>query len=112
MVVTKLVAFLLTSLVLLAVGIVFLFMMLVVMNGFSEGDAMWGLGIYVFLTLIVIGAMGTGATSLTARFLKKEFSPLVACLIAVPVFSLVGIVCEVVASLVGVAAAEIVRRNF
>ena len=108
----KLIAFLLTVLVLLAAGTVVFFMMLVAMNGFSESDAMWGQGIYLVLTLLVIGTTSTGAMLLTARFVKKEFSPLVACLISVPLFSLIGIVCEVVASLIGVAAAEIARRNF
>jgi len=93
----KLIAFLLTVLVLLAAGTVVFFMMLVAMNGFSESDAIWGLGVYVVLTLLVTVAMGTGGVS---------------CLIAVPVFSLIGMVCEVIGSLIGVALAEIVRRNF
>jgi len=108
----KLIAFLLTILVLLAAGTVVFFMMLVAMNGFSESDAIWGLGVYVILTLLVTVAMGTGGVLLIARFIKKGFSPLVSCLIAVPVFSLIGMVCEVIGSLIGVAVAEIVRRNF
>ena len=86
----KLIAFLLTVLVLLAAGTVVFFMMLVAMNGFSESDAIWGLGVYVILTLLVTVAMGTGGVLLIARFIKKGFSPLVSCLIAVPVFSLIG----------------------
>ena len=109
---TKLIVFSLTFLVLVAAGTVILFMMLVAMNGFSESDAMWGLGAYGVLALLITGAMSTGATLLTARFVKREFSPLVACLIAVPLFSLVGIVCEILGSLIGVGVAEIVRRNF
>ena len=108
----KLISFLLTLFVLLAAATVILFMMLLAMNGFSESEATWGLGGYVVLVLLLTGAMSTGAWLLTGRFIGKQFSPLVSCLISIPIFSLIGIAGDVICSLISVALAEVVRVHF
>lgn len=66
----KIAAFLITMLANIAAGAVILFLMLIVMNGFSGSDAEWGLGAYIILAIIVSILMSFGAVSLV-RLLKK-----------------------------------------
>jgi len=108
----KIAAFAITMLVTIAVAIVILFTMLIAMNGYSESDAMWGLGVYSLLALIVAALMSLGAFLLVGFMTNKKYSSLVSSLIAIAGFSVLGIVVELVCSLLGVGVAEIVRVNF
>lgn len=108
----RITAFLLTMIANLIAGVVIFFMVLIAMNGFSESDAQWGLGGYIILAVIVSILMGIGAVLLVHLLLKKKFSPPVSALIAIPVFSIVGIGLEVVCSLIGIGIAEYVRVNY
>lgn len=96
----------------LAAGVVIFFFMLLAMNGFSESDATWGLGAYALLALMVVILSSTGAFFLAGSLAKKQFSPVVCALIAVPVLSILSIGLEIVCSLIGVGVAEFVRVNF
>lgn len=96
----------------IAAGLMLLFMMLVAMNGFSEGDAAWGLGAYIVLAIIVSIVMSIGAAMFVQFLLKKHFSGVVSALIAIPLFSIVAIGLEVVCSLIGVGVSEFVRVNY
>lgn len=109
---TRIIASIVTFSISFAVGVVFLFGMLIAMNGYSEGDAVWGLGVYAALAVIVAGGSGVMAYYFTGVFVNKEFSPLFAVLTAVSVFAIVAVVLEVVAAVIGVGVAEIVRVNF
>ena len=108
----KITAFLTTLLLNIASGIVILFMMLVAMNGFSGSDAEWGLGAYILLAVLASILMSVGAALLVHIFLIRQFSAVVSALIAIPVFTIVGIVIEVVCSLIGIGIAEYVRVNY
>lgn len=108
----KITAFLTTLLLNIASGIVILFMMLVAMNGFSGSDAEWGLCAYILLAVLASILMSVGAALLVHIFLKRQFSAVVSALIAIPVFTIVGIVIEVVCSLIGIGIAEYVRVNY
>lgn len=108
----KITALLVTMAANIAAGVAILFFMLIAMNGYSESDAVWGLGLYVFLALVVSVAMGLTASVVAGRLVKREFNPVVAALIAISIFSLVGFGLEIVCSLVGVGLAEFVRIKF
>jgi len=106
------IATLLTTFVLnLAVGAVILLFLLVAMNGFSESDATWGLGVFVVLALLVSLSASVGAFFLTGTLIKRNFGQVASALIAVPIFSIVGIGLEIVCALAGVGVAEYVRVN-
>jgi len=108
----KIIAAILTFLVNIAAGVVIFFMMLVAMNGFSGSDAEYGLGVYIVLALIISLAMSLGAFLIVGLLLKKQCSPPLSVVIAVPIFVFVGIVLKIVSSLIGVGVAEYVRVNY
>ena len=108
----KISAFLITFLLNVAFAAVILFFMLLAMNGYSESTAMWGLGAYVILALLVSLAMGIGAYFLTGRLTKRQFSPLGATAVAVPVLAGLGVVLEIICSVIGVGVAEFLRVKF
>ena len=108
----KIIACLLTLILNIAAGVAIFVMMLVVMNGFHECDAEWGLGAYIILAVIVSIVMSVGALLLVQFLLKKQFSAVVSALIAIAVFSVVGIGLKIVCSGIGIAIAEYVRVNY
>ena len=109
---SKVTAFLLTFIVNIIAGIFILFMMLVGMNGYSESDAQWGLIAYIVLTIAITVLMSLGAVLVVGTMVRRQFSAAVAVLTAVPAFSAIGIVLEIVSSLIGVGIAEFVRVNY
>ena len=108
----KVIASLITFIANIAIGVVILFTMLIAMNGYSEKDATWGLGVYILLALIVAILTSIGALLSVGFLIKKQFSPVVSALIAIAAFSIIGIIAEIVCSLIGVGVAEIVRVNY
>ncbi len=96
----------------IVVGAVVLVFMLVIMNGFSESDATWGIGAYIVLAVVVTMAMCAGAAFLAHRLAKRELHSLLVTLISAAVFSTVGATLVSVSGFIGVMVADIVRRNF
>jgi hypothetical protein len=109
---SKIAAFLLTLIINTIVAVFIFFMMLVIMNGFSESDAEWGLIAYVVLAAVTAILTSIGAVVLSHLLQKKQFSPVMSTLIAVPVFAIVGVIVEIVCSIAGVGIAEFVRVNY
>jgi hypothetical protein len=109
---TKIAAFIITFLLNAGASVVILFAMLIAMNGYSENDAMWGLGVYVLLALVVAVLSSLGSVLLVQLLLKKQYSASISTLIAIPVFTIAGVGLEVVCSLIGIGVAEIVRVKF
>lgn len=108
----KIVAFVITLLVNIAAGVIVFFFMLLAMNGFSESDATYGLVAYIALAVLVSFLMATLAVFAVRALIKREFSGAVSGLIAVPIFSIVGVGLKIVCSVVGVLIAEFVRTNY
>lgn len=108
----KIVAFILTFLINIVAGVVVFFLMLLAMNGYSESDASYGLGAYIVLAIIVTLLMSTGAAFVAHVLLKRKYTSLVSVLIAVPIFSVIGVGLKIVCSVIGVAIAEYVRVNY
>lgn len=109
---SKITAFLITFLLNLIAGAVIFFMMLIAMNGYHESDAQWGLGAYIVLAFIGTIVMSTAAVLTVGWLIKRQYSAVKAALIAIPVFSIIGVILKIVFSLFGVGVAEFVRLNY
>ena len=108
----KIIAFVITLLTNIAIGVaVFLFMM-IAMNGFNESDAYYGFGAYIALALLVSFAMSAAAAFSVHLLTRREFRGWVAGVIAVPVFSIIGGGLKIVCSIIGVLIADYVRVNY
>jgi len=108
----KLTAFFVTLLINTAVGVAVFFFMLLAMNGFSESDATYGLGAYVFLALAVSFAMGGSAAFAVHLLMGRAFRGVTAVLISISIFSIIGAGLKIVCSIIGVLIADYVRVNY
>lgn len=108
----KIVSAIITFLINIAVGVVVLATMIIAMNGYSESDAMWGLGAFIVLALGVSLLMSLGAYIASGMLIKRQFGAVSSSLISIVVFSFLGGSLKFVCSLIGVGVAELVRVNF
>jgi hypothetical protein len=108
----KITALVITLLINLAAGVIVLFSMLLALNGFSEEDGSYGLGAYVVLGLGVTALMSMGAFVLVQVLLKRGFRKVTSALIAISIFSVIGVVLKIVCGIIGVLIADYVRVNF
>lgn len=108
----KLIAAILTALILLTSAAVIFMMMLIGMNGFSGSDASWGMGAYVAMTLIIVLISAFAAWFGTGYFVGREMNSILAVIIPVAILSLLAVVLEVAAAFAGVIIADIVRTKF
>ncbi len=105
-------AFILTFLINIVAGVCIFVLLLVAMNGYTESDATYGLAVYGVFAVFVTITMSLLAALVAKRFRKREFRAISAVLIAVVVFSLIGIFLKGICSIIGVGVAEFVRVNF
>ena len=107
----KIVAFLLTLFINIAVGVVVFFFMLLAMNGFSESDVSYGLGTYIVLAVLVSLAMASAALILVSFLLKKLYRSWIAVMISVSIFSITGAGLKIVCSMIGVLVTDFVSTH-
>ena len=108
----KIATFLITLLVNIAAGVILFFFMLIAMNGFSESDANYGIGVYLALALLVSLLMASAATGVAHVLAKREFRPWVASTVGVVVFSISGVILKSVCVIIGLLVADYVRVNY
>src|SRR5687767_4611360 len=108
----KIIAFIVTLLFNIGIGVVVFFMMLMGMNGFSESDANYGFGTYIVLAVLVSLATATLAAVTTHLLIKRAFGAVAASLIGIVCFTLIGGVLKVVCSIIGILVADFVRVNY
>ncbi|MGE3468352.1 MAG: hypothetical protein AB7J13_15640 [Pyrinomonadaceae bacterium] len=108
----KLIAFIVTLLANLAIGVVVFFGVLVTMNGYSESDAIYGLVAYGVLSFLVSIFMAASAFFLSGLLIKRKINTLAAVAIAIVALSVLGAGLKLVCGLVGVGVAEFVRTSF
>ena len=108
----KIIAFLVTLILNIAIGIAVFFFMLLAMNGFSESDANYGFGTYIVLAILVSLLMASLAATAVHLLTKRRFKAVSASLIAIASFTILGIGLKVVCSIIGVLVADFVRTNY
>ena len=108
----KVTAFVVTFFINIAISVIFLLGLLVAMNGFSESDAGWGLGAFVGLSLVTALLTSTAAALIVHFLVKKGLSSLVAPIISISIFSIVGLIAATISSVIGIAIADFVRKNY
>ena len=108
----KILAFLITLFVNIAIGVAVFFFMLLAMNGFSESDANYGFITYKVLAVLVSFLMAALASTAVHVLVKRGFSAVVASLIGIGSFTVIGLVLKVVCSIIGVLIADFVRTNY
>ncbi len=108
----KIVSALVTLILLLALAVVVFAFMIIIMNGFSESDAKWGIYGYLGLSVLVTALMSAGAAVLAGRLMKKEMHIALVVFISSAVFTAIGATLICVSGFVGVVIADIVRKNF
>lgn len=96
----------------IAVAVVVLVFMLVIMNGFSESDAQWGIYAYIGLAVVITLVMTAAAALIANRLGKRELHGVLVTLISAGAASAVGAALVSVSGFVGVVIADIVRRKF
>ena len=108
----KIIAFIFTLLLNIVIGVVVFFMMLMGMNGFSESDANYGFVTYIVLAVAVSLVTATLATVTTHLLMKRAFGAVVASLIGIVCFTMIGGVLKVVCSIIGILVADFLRVNY
>lgn len=108
----KLVSLFITFKLCIAFGVVVLATMLMAMNGYSESDSTWGIGTFILLAFAVSLLMALSSFFLAGKLIEKQYSSVAASIISILIFSIVGLVLEIVSSLIGVGVSEFVRVNY
>jgi len=104
----KVISALISFLILAAVGIVAGFFLLVALNGFGERDAMWGLGTYVLLVLVIAAGMSFAAVLIVGAFAKRQVGQVMSIVITGPICVGVGTILIFVSTIVAAAVTNIV----
>jgi hydrogenase-4 membrane subunit HyfE len=107
-VVTAVIVFLLN----VAAGVVGFFFLMLALNGFHELEANYGMGAYIILSFVGSVAMTTAAFLTVGWLLKKEYQPIVAALIAIPIFVIVGAGLKLFFVIISAILTGEVRRSF
>ncbi|HUR98327.1 MAG TPA: hypothetical protein VMZ26_09720 [Pyrinomonadaceae bacterium] len=108
----KLTAFLGTLLINVVVGVAVFLFLLLAMNGYSESDATYGLGVYIVLALLISLFMSAGAFFAVGILKRRGFRSTVAVLIVIPLLSVISAGLQIVSSIIGVLTAEFVRVHY
>lgn len=88
----KILAFIITALANIGIGVVFLFFLLIALNGYSERQA--NPGLILFIVWVLLFSLITAISSfLTTGWMekKKSFSPMVAALGSILTFVAIGV---------------------
>jgi len=111
-IIIKIVSFFFVSLCVAIVGYFAFFGMIIMMNGFSEKDAIWG--IYLYIAWAIVVTLLAGLLTIATEILierKLEWSIYVSPLVAIPVFVVLGVLLDIVGVVIGLFTADMVRRS-
>lgn len=107
----KIITFLLILGINIAVGVGFVFFLMLSLNGFSEGDAMYAFGIFIVGGLLVSVLMATAGVFLVKFLTGKEWNVFLAVLLSIVSFVVLGFILKIVIFFVGIFAADFVRTS-
>lgn len=106
----KATASLLTLLANFLVSMAITVILLIVMNGYNQSDAYYGLLTYIFLSTVITMASGYFAFKFTGRLAKRNTHVVVDLLVVVIGLSILGALLKTVSSMIGLGVAEVARR--
>lgn len=107
----KVVAFLITLILNIAIGVAVFFFLLLAMNGYSESDANYGFITYIVLAILVSLLMAALAAAAAHLLMKRGLGIVSSALIGIGSFTVLGVVLKVACSIMGVLVADLVRTN-
>lgn len=107
----KIISFLVTLAANIAIGVAVFFMLIVILNGFAERDATWGIYGYVGLAIVASLVLAALATVATGLMMKRNIHPALSVILPIIGFSVLGGVVKSVLMFVGMVIAEIVRSS-
>ena len=93
-------------------AVVVLAALVIVLNGYSESDAVYGLVACLGLSLVVTAGTSAAAFVTAKKLSDRELSSVATCLIAGGGWSLAGIALNIVCGIIGVGTTEFVRVYF
>jgi hypothetical protein len=109
---SRIIAFLITLLAKIIAGIAIVFVMLIAMNGYSESDASWGLGVFLICALLVTLLFSSAAMFSVGYLSARGFSAIAAFLFWACALSVVGVINQTVLAFIGIGIAEYMRRAY
>ena len=107
----KIITFLLIFGINFTIGVGFVFLLMLGLNGFSERDANYAFGIFIVGGLLVSILAAFGGIFLVKLLVKKEWNAPLAVLLSVVAFVALGFVLKVVILFVGILAADFIRTS-
>lgn len=107
----KIITFLLILGINLAIGFALLFFLALALNGFSERAANYAFGIFSAGGILVSFLMAAAGIFLVKFLAGKEWNAVLAGLLSVASFSVLGFVLKIVIFFVGIFAADFVRTS-
>jgi hypothetical protein len=108
----KISALLVTMVLNIVAAVVIFIILLIVMNGYSESEAGWGLLAFILLAAITAAVMSAAAFRVAGFLTKRAYKGITAVLITTPIFTLLGLALEAACAAAGILVAELVRTNF
>ncbi len=109
----KILTFIITFGINIAVAVVLLFFLLLSLNGFQGSDADWGINLYAVLA--VLAALLSSILSILAfgwLINKKQLPPFAVALISILSFVVLGSILNFVSLIFGIIMADVKRVNF
>jgi hypothetical protein len=107
----KIMSFLVMLMANVAIGVALFVMLIVIRNGFSERDAIWGIYAYVGPANVASPVLAALAAVSTGLMVKRNVHPVLCAVVPIIGFSVLGVVVKSVLMSVGMAIAEIVRSS-
>jgi hypothetical protein len=107
----KIITFLLIFGVNIAVGAGFVFFLMLSLNGFSERDANYAFGIFIVGGLLVSVLTATAGVFLVRFLTGKDWNAVLAVLLSVVSFVVLGFILKVAIFFIGILAADHIRTS-
>lgn len=107
----KIITFLSILIINVAIGVGFVFLLALALNGFSERDANYGFGVFIVGASLVSILTAVGGIFLLQFLLKKDWNAVLAVLISIIGCVALGFVLKVVILFVGILAAALARKS-
>lgn len=110
--VPRVLASLITISINVAVAVVLFFAMLITMNGYSESDATYGIGIFLMLAGVILVGLFPASFGAMHLLERRGFGQWTSMALTDLVYAVVGAILLSFSILIGVGVAELARSSF